>query len=290
MHIPALLDETIRYLAPSDNQTFIDCTFGEGGHSLEILSHLGPKGRLLGIDYDCGTITSAGKKFASYKNQLTLVCDNFTNLSSITKKYHFEKVDGILLDLGFSSRQLEKSGLGLSFQKNEPLDMRISLKSGSITAQEIINRWPEYKLEKIFKEYANEPRAKKIARLIAQFRQKEKIRYSLQLAQLIEQAFDSQFSHRHPATKVFQALRIAVNHELENLKQVLPQATDTLKKGGKLAVISFHSGEDRIVKNFFRGTANLKILTKKPIQPTVAEIKNNRRSRSAKLRVAQKKI
>ena len=288
MHIPVLLDETIHYLAPSDNQAFIDCTFGEGGHSLEILHHLDPKGRLLGIDYDSDAVTAAVKKFASYKNQLTLVCDNFTNLSSIAKKHHFEKVDGILLDLGFSSSQIEKSGLGLSFWENELLDMRISLKSGHLTAQEIINRWSEYKLEKIFKEYANEQKAKKIAHLITQSRQKEKIRYSLQLAKIIEQAFPNRFSHRHPATKVFQALRIAVNHELENLELVLPQATDILKKEGKLAVISFHSGEDRIVKNFFRQNANFKILTKKPIQPSIAEIKNNRRCRSAKLRVAQK--
>lgn len=288
MHIPVLLDETIHYLAPSENQSFIDCTFGEGGHSLEILRHLGPKGRLLGIDCDVNAIKSAQKNFASYLNRVTIVCENFAKLAQIAAEYGFENVDGILLDLGFSSEQIERGGLGLSFRKNELLDMRLSARSGHLTAQEIVNRWPQYKLEKIFREYADENKAKKIAQLIVEYRQREKIRYSLQLASLVEQAFPDGFSHRHPATKVFQALRIAVNNELENLKLVLPQATDLLKREGKLAVISFHSGEDRIVKDFFRQNADLKILTKKPIQANIVEIRNNPRSRSAKLRVAQK--
>lgn len=287
MHIPVLLEKTIMWLAPSPNKDFIDATLGEGGHAQEILKQTAPKGRLLGFDYDRQTLEKTSQALKIYGPRVKLVCDNFANIEQVAHDANFTKVDGILMDLGFSSVQLE-SGFGLSFQKDEPLDMRINPILNPISAADIINRWPKNKLEEIFKKYGNESKAEKIAGAICERRRQEKIRRSSQLAQIIGAIIPTKHG-RHPATKVFQALRIVVNSELENLDMVLPQAVSLLKKGGRLAIISFHSGEDRIVKNFFRQADKLEILTKKPIQPTYAEIRNNPRSRSGKLRVAEKK-
>ncbi|MBL7155349.1 MAG: 16S rRNA (cytosine(1402)-N(4))-methyltransferase RsmH, partial [Candidatus Portnoybacteria bacterium] len=202
-------------------------------------------------------------------------------------------INGILFDLGMSSWQIEEKGRGFSFRKNEPLDMRFGNRTSNLTAEEIINQWPEEELIKIFQEYGEERYARRIAYRVCQTRQIQPIKTTNQLVEIIQQAVPNRYQHRriHFATRIFQALRIAVNDELNNLKKALPQALEILEKNGKLVIISFHSLEDRIVKIFFREAAkegNLKILTKKPIRPGQVEIDLNPRSRSAKLRVALK--
>jgi len=218
---------------------------------------------------------------------LILVNDSYVNLAETVRKQRFKPVSGILFDLGFSSWHLEESGRGFSFEKNEPLDMRYNPEN-PLTAEKIVNNWSEREIEKILREYGEERFTKRIAREIIQERKIKPIKTTFQLVETIKKSTPIWYHHRriHPATRTFQALRIAVNDELNNLKKALPQAVEILEKDGRLAVISFHSLEDRIVKNFFR--ENLKILTKKPIRPSLEEIEINPRSRSAKLRVGQK--
>ncbi len=277
MHIPVLLNEVIEYLDPKPNENFVDCTVGQGGHAMAILEKTAPSGKVLGIDLD-------KDKIASIKNdRLILVNNNFANLKNILESNSFKQVDGILLDLGFSSEQLE--GRGLSFLRDEPLDMRLG-QDIELTAKQIVNDWSEQEIEKIIREYGEEKFSKKIAKLIVQSRP---LATTTELASVIAKVV--KFSKINPATRTFQALRIAVNGELDNLEKVLPDALLALKTGGRLAVISFHSLEDRIVKNFFKDKAKenlLKILTNKPITATSLELSQNPRSRSAKLRVATK--
>lgn len=291
-HIPVLKNEVLKYLDPKPNENFIDCTVGEGGHSLAILEKNGPKGKVLGIDRDPEQIKNCKENLAKFKERLILVCDNFANLKEIVKRENFKKVSGILFDLGLSSWHLEKSGRGFSFQRDEPLIMRFDGKEG-LTAKEIVNQWPEEKIKEILKNYGQERFAKKIAERIVEERKIKPIETTFQLVKIIEKAVPSWYLHRkiHFATKTFQALRIAVNEELENLKAGLQKALEVLNKGGRLVVISYHSLEDRIVKNFLKENEKkgvLKILTKKPIRPKGKEIKFNPRSRSAKLRAAIK--
>ena len=289
MHIPVLQKEVIQYLDPKPNQNFIDCTIGEGGHSLAITERISPNGRVLGIDWS-PELTQELKT----KNNLVLVCDNFVNLRSVVEKYKFKPIQGILFDLGMSSWHLEESGKGFSFQREEPLDMRYNLQN-QLTAEKILNYWSKFEIEKILKEYGEEKFARQIAKVIIEERKIKPIKNTLQLVEIIKKAVPKRYLHQkiHFATRTFQALRIAVNDELSNLKKALPQALEILKSKGKLLVISFHSLEDRIVKNFFKqqtreGLPKIKILTKKPIGPSIEEIKINPRSRSAKLRAAQK--
>lgn len=289
MHIPVLQKEVIQYLDPKPNQNFIDCTIGEGGHSLAITERISPNGRVLGIDWSPELIQEL-----KIKNNLVLVCDNFANLRSVVEKYKFKAIQGILFDLGMSSWHLEESGKGFSFQRKEPLDMRYNLQN-QLTAEKILNYWSKFEIEKILKEYGEEKFARQIAKAIIEERKIKPIKNSLQLVEIIKKAVPRRYLHQkiHFATRTFQALRIAVNDELNNLKKALSQALEILKPKGKLVVISFHSLEDRIVKSFFKqqtmeGLPKIKILTKKPIRPSIEEIKINPRSRSAKLRAAQK--
>ena len=287
MHVPVLQKEILQYLDPKPNENFIDATVGEGGHALAILEKISPKGKILGIDWSSEMI-----KNLKPRNNFLLVCDNFANLKEIVKKKKLGKISGILFDLGMSSWCLEESGRGFSFQKREPLDMRYYLQN-QLTAEKIINYWSKFELEKILREYGEERFAQNIAEKIVASRKIKSIKDTLQLVEIIKEAVPKSYQHQkiHIATRTFQALRITVNDELNNLEKALPQAQDLLKPQGKLAVISFHSLEDRIVKNFFKEHAQegrLKILTKKPITPTNQEIKINPRSRSAKLRVAIK--
>jgi len=286
MHKPVLLNETLEYLDPKPGENFIDCTFGFGGHSLPILEKINPDGKLLGIEYDKEVLSQSESQ-----DNLILVNDNFNNLKEIVENNKFQKINGILLDLGISSWHYDKSNRGFSFQKDEPLMMNCS--GDGLNAGEIINQWPEQELVKIFKEYGEEKFPGRIARIICQERKNRQIQTTKQLVEIIEKSIPARFRHGkiHFATKVFQAIRIAVNHELDNLENVLPQALEVLEKNGRLVVISFHSLEDRIVKNFFRQSARddfLKILTKKPIGPSQEEVNLNNRSRSAKLRAAIK--
>jgi len=291
LHQPVLLKEILRYLNPGSGKNFIDCTFGFGGHTLALLEKNRPDGKVLGIEQDKEIIGKYQVSSIKFQERLTLVNNNFNNLEEIVKKYEFNQVDGVLYDLGVSSWHFDQSSRGFSFQVNEPLDMRCS--GDSLTAEEIINQYKEQELVRIFKEYGQERFSGRIARVICQERRKHQIRTTKQLVEIISRIVPKKFQYKriHFATRIFQALRIAVNDELNNLKESLPQALEILKPKGRLVVISFHSLEDRIVKNFFRESAKegkLEILTKKPIIPSLEEIKLNSRSRSAKLRCAQK--
>ena len=286
MHKPVLLKEVLDYLNPQPGENFIDCTFGFGGHSLPILERISPNGKLLGIEYDKEVLS----KSKSEKN-LILVNNNFKNLKEIIENNKFHKINGILLDLGVSSWHFDKSNRGFSFQTDEPLIMNCS--GEGLNADDIVNQWPEQELVKIFKEYGEEKFPGRIARIICEERRKHQIRTTGQLIEIIKQVIPKKYRYGkiHFATKVFQAIRIAVNDELNNLENVLPQALEVLEKNGRLVVISFHSLEDRIVKNFFRNSAKedkLEILTKKPVVPSFEEINLNNRSRSAKLRAILK--
>jgi len=293
MHIPVLQKEVIEYLDPKPNENFIDCTIGEGGHSLAILEKNAPKGKVLGIDADAEVIKNTKYYIQNtiYKNRVVLVSDNFANLKEIVRREKFIKVCGILLDLGMSSWHLEESGRGFSFLRNEPLDMRYNLEN-PLTAEKIVNYWSKSEIEKILREYGEERFAKKIAERIIESRAKP-IETTFQLIEIIKSVIPRKYQagRLHPATRTFQALRIVVNDELNNLEKTLPQAINVLNRGGRLVVISFHSLEDRIVKNFLKkcgGDAYVKLITKKPIGPSKEEIIKNPRSRSAKLRACQK--
>lgn len=296
-HIPVLQREILAYLDPKLNQNFIDCTIGEGGHALAILERTSPNGKLLGIDWSPEIIENCKLKIKSFKKRTTLVCDNFVNLKEIVRRERFLAVSGILFDLGMSSWHLTEAGRGFSFLKNEPLDMRYNSQN-PLTAEKIVNYWSKSEIEKILEIYGEEQFAQKIAEKIIEARKSKPIKTTFQLVEIIKKAVSSRYHTRfggypriHFATRTFQALRITVNDELNNLEKALPQALEILKPGGRLVVISFHSLEDRIVKNFLRENSKkslLKILTKKPIRPTREEIKINPRTRSAKLRSAQK--
>lgn len=282
MHQSVLLKEILDYLNPKTGQNFIDCTLGFAGHALAILEKIAPQGKVLGIELDEEVL----KEIKPQKN-LILVQGNYLDLKKIAKKNNFFPINGILFDLGLSSWQIEKSGRGFSFQKDEPLDMRTG--HSRLTAEEIINQWPKEELVRVFQNYGQEKYAWPVAEAICQIRQERPIKNTKQLVNLITKIIPRK--KIHPATRIFQSLRIAVNDELNNLKKTLPQALEILEKNGRLAIISFHSLEDRIVKRFFQQEAkegNLKILTKKPIKPDNREIKLNPRSRSAKLRAILK--
>jgi len=294
MHIPVLQEEVLEYLNPKPNENFIDCTIGEAGHSLAIIERILPNGLLLGIDWSHELIQKLKIKYqiSNIKNNLILVCDNFANLKKIVKKYVFKQVHGILFDLGLSSWHLEESGKGFSFKKDEPLIMSYS-PAPELIAKQIVNQWPGKDIERILKEYSEEKFAKRIAEEIVKARRIKPIQSTFQLVEIIKKAVPSWYQHRkiHFATKTFQALRIAINDELNNIEKALLQALEALKPNGRLVIISFHSLEDRIIKNFFQNQAKnglLKILTKNPLKPSLQEIKINPRSRSAKLRAAQK--
>ncbi|HOX21453.1 MAG TPA: 16S rRNA (cytosine(1402)-N(4))-methyltransferase RsmH [Candidatus Paceibacterota bacterium] len=290
MHVPVLLNEVIKTFDPQSNENFIDATLGEAGHTLCLLQKTDPSGRVLGIDLDAETLRIAEEKLRAYHNRVILVKNNFKNLESIVDEYKFKKVSGILFDLGMSSRELEESGRGFSFRKNEPLLMNFG-EDALVTAEQIVNNWPADDLKGIFEEYGEERFSRQIAEKIVVSRQTKPIKTTFDLVEVIQSAVPQKYQsgRLHPATRVFQALRITVNDELNNLRSGLEAGLKILESGGKIIVISFHSLEDRIVKNFFRDhKASLKIITKKPVIPARVEILNNPRARSAKLRAAQK--
>ena len=280
MHIPVLKKEVLQYLDPKPDENFIDCTINGGGHTAAILEKNKPNGKVLGIELDKDIFD---KLSLSKTDRLVLINDSYTNLKKIVQEHNFKAINGILFDLGMSSWHLEESGRGFTFLKDEPLDMRYSLEN-DLTAEEIVNNYSPEKIEKILKEYGEERFAKRIAKRIIQQRP---IKSTFQLVGIIKKAVPGKRAKIHPATRTFQALRIAVNDKLNNFKKALSQAVEVLEKHGRIVIISFHSLEDRIVKNFFKDS-NLNILTKKPITSSQGEIKINRRSRSAKLRAATK--
>ena len=305
-HQPVLVKEVLQYLSPKANENFIDCTLGAGGHAKEILRLTAPAGKLLGIDLDPEAIKAAKENLKNFRNRLVLVNDNYKNLKEIIYDTGFNKINGILLDLGISSYELQDQTRGFSFKVSAFLDMRFG--NGKKTAADVVNHYKEEELAKIFKEYGEERYSRHIAREIVLSRKKNKINTTDQLVSLIEKVYKNKPKpHKiHVATKVFQALRIEVNDELNNLKKILPVSLEILEKGGRLVVISFHSLEDRVVKHFFRQEAKdcicpleslecrcqhkarLRILTKKVVMASKEEIISNPRSRSAKLRAALK--
>lgn len=294
MHIPVLKEEAIRLLDAKPNENFIDATCGSGGHTLAILEKNGPNGQVLAIDRSPEQAESCRLKTQKYGARVKAIIGNFADLKDIISKANFQNIKGILFDLGLSSWHLDESGRGFSFRKSEPLDMRFNAEN-RLTAQEILNFWSKSDLVKIFQEYGEEKFANRIAEEIIHSRQAKLITDTLQLIEIIKKAVPVFYRHRkiHCATKVFQALRIAVNQELDAVERAVQQAMEALEPDARIVIISFHSLEDRIVKNFFRENAKkgkLEILTKKPIAPSFNEIKLNPRARSAKLRAAKKLI
>ena len=302
IHKPVLLGKAVEALQVQPGKRYVDCTLGSGGHASAILEKLVPDGKLLGIDTDPEAINMAKTRLADYAGSTIIVNDNFANLETICRENNFLPVHGILFDLGLSSTQLEISERGFSFQHDGPLDMRFSPTQG-LSAADIVNNLPEDKLSLLIKTYGEERYSKRIARCIIKDRP---ISSTLQLAGIVEKAIGSHRGKIHPATRTFMALRIAVNRELENLITALRQAVNCLDHQGRLVVISYHSLEDRIVKQFMiresKGCIcppetpicqcghipSLKIISKKAIMPSLTEVKLNSRSRSAKLRVAER--
>lgn len=290
-HTPVLQDEAISYLNVQKGNWYIDCNLGGGGHSEKILEH---GGKVLGIDLDSDAINEVSNKYSEFisSRRLILTQSNFTQIDELVEKYDINEVTGILFDLGFSSYQLETTTRGFSFNMDGPLDMRMDPTNQSVKAADLINGLREDELSDLFYKLGEERFSKRIAKKIIDARKNQKIESTNQLSNIILSIHPrSKTVRTHPATKVFQALRIAVNDELNSLKETLPKAFEILKPSGRLVVISFHSLEDRIVKNYFKHLADAKkayLLTKKPLTPTQSEVFQNPRSRSAKLRVIEK--
>jgi len=291
MHIPVLAKEAVNLLVSDPKGVYVDATVGAGGHAKAILSRLAPEGKLIAFDWDQEALAYAKNNLAFYvASEKVVFCHaNFVSLESNLLKLGFRRVHGVLLDLGLSSLQIDSLDRGFSFRFDAPLDMRFD-QSQRLTAADFVNSESREKLAWIFREYGEEKRAEFFARKILEARKKHKIRTTFELLGALGLPQTGRF-RLHPATKVFMALRIAVNNELANIEQVLPQAVRLLERGGRLVVISFHSLEDRIVKNFFkeekkRGT--VRILTKKVMKPSFRDIQSNPRARSAKLRAVEK--
>ena len=287
-HVPVLVQEVLSALQVKSGGSYIDCTVGEGGHGSAILEAASPGGRLLGIDMDLQALKTAERVLWSYRDSSVLENENFRDLEQVAERHGFSSVDGILFDLGLSSLQLQGGGRGFSFRTEEPLDMRFDNRQ-DLTAWDVVNEYTSEELARVLFTYGEERRANRIAKAIASSRP---IDTSLRLAQVVERAARRPSGRIHPATRTFQAIRIEVNRELDNLESVLGQAVSLLKAGGKLVVISYHSLEDRIVKLFLRYADrkartmhrdNVRIIT-----PSKEEVRTNPRSRSARLRVAER--
>lgn len=287
VHLPVLLDEVIHYLAPQDGGLYVDGNLGLGGHSGAILEASSPGGRVIGFDWDEDALAQARINLARYKGRVEIVRRNFAEIKEVLLDLGVGKVDGLLLDLGLSSLQLDVSGRGFTFQGSEPLDMRMDVRSPE-TAADLLNRASEQELADIFYLYGEERQARRIASCVVDVRRKIPLAATDQLVKIVENAVPRRFWPKkiHVATKVFQALRIAVNRELDNLEKILDSVADIVKPGGRICVISFHSLEDRLVKRAFRNNPALMLVTAKAVKAVDDEILANPRSRSARLRVA----
>ena len=303
-HIPVLLNECINDLNIKEDGIYVDGTLGGAGHSLEILKKLSANGVLIGIDRDEDAIRFAKERLKEYKN-VKYIHDNYCNIQNILNEFAIEKVDGILLDLGVSSYQIDEETRGFSYIKESPLDMRMD-KTQKFSAYNVVNEYEESQLEKLIYKYGEEKFSRRIAEGICEYRKVKQIQTTLELVEIIKSVVPSNFRGGHPAKRTFQAIRIEVNNELELLNKAIMNCISVLNKGGRLCIITFHSLEDRIVKNTFIeaagkctcpkeipycvcGAVSLgKIITKKPIIPTEDELKCNTRSASAKLRVFEK--
>lgn len=294
-HVPILLREVLEYLNCQPNRIYVDGTVGSGGHARAILEKSSPTGKLIGLDWDEEAIQRAQKNLATFGKRLELIQRNYKELSSVLATLSIDTVDGILLDLGVSTEQLEEGGRGFSFLRDGPLDMRMN-RQIRITAQELLRRLSPVEMSRIFQLYGEERFAKRIAKAVIRQRQISPLRTTGDLVDVIKKNIPSHSGRIHPATRTFQALRIAVNEEIENLHTFLSRSKDFLNPGGRLVIISFHSLEDRAVKNHFRlwakaekGTPpSFRVLTPKPIMASAAEVFNNPKARSAKLRAVEK--
>ena len=306
-HVSVLLDECIKYLDIKPDGIYVDGTLGLGGHSSEIAKRLGEGGRLIAIDRDLASIERASARLAPWADRVTIVHGNFRDVAAILDEQGVPAVDGMLFDLGVSSPQLDDGQRGFSYMQDAPLDMRMD-PSDNVDAWFIVNRWPEEKIARILHDYGDERYAKRIAAAIVARRQEKEIETTLELVDVIKSAMPAPAlrEKQHPAKRSFQAIRIAVNDELSAVSQMMETAPDRLKPGGRLCVISFHSQEDRIIKNAIHERENgctcpreapvctcgfvqtLRSVTRKPVTPTDEELVLNPRSRSAKLRVAER--
>jgi 16S rRNA (cytosine1402-N4)-methyltransferase len=288
-----MVREVLMGLNCRSGRLYVDGTVGEGGHAAVILDHIGPEGELWGLDRDPEVLQTAAARLAHHTSRFQLFHRSYAQLGELLASTQIPGVAGILLDLGLSSFQLGQSQRGFSFAGDEPLDMRFNSEGIGTTAAQLLNRAPEAELERIFWEYGEEPRARRIARLVVQSRRRRVFQTTRQLVEVIEQAQGpgGRRGRLHPATRVFQALRIAVNLELEELAAFLENVPAWLEPGGRLVVISYHSLEDRLVKHRLAAWERAGVmvrLTRKPLTPTPAEVKANPRARSAKLRIAEK--
>lgn len=306
-HSPVLLHETISNLNITPDGIYIDGTLGGGGHAYEVVKSLSSNGLLIGIDKDINAIEAAGKRLKEYGGNIVFINDNFSNIKRIAKGRDIKGVDGILLDLGVSSHQLDEEERGFSYMQNARLDMRMD-RDNVLTAEIIINEWTEKEIAKIIKDYGEEKWAKRIASFVSKERQNRRIETTFDLVDIIKSAIPASARREgpHPAKRTFQAIRIAVNNELDILEKAIEDGVDLLKPGGRICVITFHSLEDRLIKSAFKKLENpctcphnipkcvcgkaplVRIITKKPIIASDEELKKNPRSRSAKLRVAER--
>jgi 16S rRNA (cytosine1402-N4)-methyltransferase len=293
-HIPVLADSLAEQVKLSQDAVMVDATIGHGGHSLLFGKRLGPEGAIIGLDVDIDAVRRAQSVLEGLFCRVILVNYNFADVADAVRQQGFKKVDFILADLGVCSAQLADDRMGLSFQRNIPLDMRLD-KRLKTTAADIVNSADEKSLADLFYKFGEERASRRIARLIVERRRREPITTTAQLASIVSGALTrpgrGQWTRIHPATRTFQALRIAVNGELDNLARMLSSAPSILRKNGYIAVISFHSLEDRLVKTDFKDNEKkgvYRIVTKKPITPSRSEVLQNRRARSAKLRIAQR--
>lgn len=307
-HYSVLLKETIENLNIKPDGVYVDGTLGGGGHAGEICKRLGEKGRLYGIDQDAAAIEAAGERLKEFKDKVTIIRSNYYNTKAVLGERNVEKADGILLDLGVSSYQLDTLERGFSYRYDTRLDMRMDLRQ-SLTAEEIVNEYPEMELYRIIRDYGEDNFAKNIAKHIVRARQEKPIETTGELNEIIKAAIPAKIRANggHPSKRTYQAIRIECNKELEVLKNSLADLISMLSPGGRLCIITFHSLEDRIVKNAFRKAENPcicppdfpvcacgrkpagKVVTRKPILPTQKETEENSRSRSAKLRVFEAK-
>jgi 16S rRNA (cytosine1402-N4)-methyltransferase len=294
LHTPVMLQEVLDYLNLSPGKTIVDATIGTAGHSREILNRILPGGRLIGIDRDEESLAVCRARLKEFGDSCELVHGNFSDIDNILKNLNIKKIDGILFDLGISSFQLEDPHRGFSFQNNGPLDMRLD-RNSYISAYDLVNNLNEDEISTLLWNFGQERWHNRIAHLLVQERERQPIATTLQLAEIVIRATPGKYRHRyfriHPATRTFQAVRIAVNRELETLESALNKAIAVLNKQARICVISFHSLEDRVVKWSFRKAAAqdlIEIITPKPLTPNLSEIEANPSSRSSKFRVAQK--
>lgn len=305
-HIPIMLKQTIDVLSPKSEGIFLDATLGGGGHSFEILKRSSPNGKLIGLDLDQDALKSAGEKLSRFGNRVVTVHSNYKDACKVLDSLGIQCIDGAIMDFGISSHQIDEASRGFSYTKDAELDMRMD-QSQSLTAYKVVNEYPQKKLIEILYQYGEENFAKRIAANIIASRVISPINTTLELSEIISKSVPKmQLKHGHPAKKTFQAIRIEVNQELEGLGQAVESIMGRLKTGGRIAVITFHSLEDRVVKQLFKREstncicdkrmpicscghrASIKLLTNKPIVPDEEELKNNTRAASAKLRAVEK--